>query len=336
MDTDRAREILGVSISDGDEELEAAYRKKVKSHHPDVTDDPDAAGKFRKVQEAKETLEQFRQRERNGDLSGSSDAGRRERQRPDWSDTRRGQTERQSRTERTARASERNSQWSERSRATPGQTDHWVNQETDERTADGDWQYDSTTSRHSASWTAEGVDGTGSYSGARRRGRTGSRTDGRQRRATADQTATADDDADGTNRPLGVRVVQAVGIGSIVYLAFLLALVGAASLLPVATAVTFLAGLGGLAWTGSRYPLSATGTTGLLGLSAVGVLPVGSVYAQLGTVPGISTYSPLGIDMLLALPVTAAAAGIAYRAAVRDGERSADQSAHTAGCNRQQ
>mgnify|MGYP006281798723 CR=1 FL=1 len=311
METDRAREILGVSISDGDEELEAAYREKVKAYHPDVTDDPDAAGKFRKVQEAKETLEQFRQRERNGDLSGSRDAGRRERQRPDWSDAGRGQTDRESRTERSVRTDEYDPQWSERSRSTPGQADQWVNREPDERTADDEWQYESATSRHSASWTADGV--SASESVARRRGRTGNCTGRSRRRATTDRAATTDDDGEGQSRSLGVRVWRAAGIGSMVYLAFLLGLVGAASLLPVATAVTFVAGLGGLAWAGSRYPLSATGTTGLLGLSAVGVLPVGSVYSQ--SVPGISTYSPLGIDMLLVLPITAAAAGIASRLA---------------------
>ncbi len=326
MDTNRAREILGVSISDGDEELEAAYRKKVKAHHPDVTDDPDAAGKFRKVQEAKETLEQFRQRERNGDLARSGDSGRRrERWRPDA-----GREDRQSRTERTARASESDSQWSERSRSTPGQADRWVDRETDERTADGEWQYESATSRHSASWTADGVSGTKSVT--RRRERTGDRIDRSRRRATEDRAATTADDAEQTNAPLGVRVAQAAGIGSVVYLAFLLGLVGTAALLPVATGVTFVAGLGGLAWAGNRYPLSTTGTTGLLGLSAVGVLPLGSVYS--GTIPAIATSSPLGIDIGLTLPVTAAAAGIAYGAAVRDGGRSTDRSAHTAGCNK--
>ncbi|MBX0304085.1 J domain-containing protein [Haloarcula salinisoli] len=333
MDTDRAREILGVSISDGDEELEAAYRQKVKTHHPDVTDDPEAAGKFRKVQEAKETLEQFRQRERTGDRAGSGDSGqRRQRQRPDWADAGRGQTDRRSRTEQTARASESDSQWSERSRSTPGQADQWVNRERDERAADGEWQYESATSRHGASWTADGVSGSGSRSAARRRERTRNRTGRSRSRGSEDQAAATDqagttaDDAEQTNGPLVVRMGYAAGIGSMVYLAFLLALVGTASLLPMATAVTFVAGLGGLAWAGSRYPLSTTGTTGLLGLSAVGVLPVGPVYSLSGTMPGIASYSPLGIDMLLALPIIATAAGIAYGTAVRDGERSTDQS----------
>ncbi|MFC6756710.1 DnaJ domain-containing protein [Halomicroarcula sp. GCM10025894] len=183
MDTDRAREILGVSISDDDEELEAAYREKVKTHHPDVTDDPDAAGKFRKVQEAKETLEQFRQRERNGDLARSGDSGRRrERRRPDWSNAGRGQTDRQSRTERTARASQYDPQWSERSRSTPGHADRWVDRERDDRTAEGEWHYESATSRHSASWTADGVSGTGSRSVTRRGERTASRTSRSRRR----------------------------------------------------------------------------------------------------------------------------------------------------------
>lgn len=50
-------DILGVSKTATDEEIKAAYRKKVKECHPDLhPDDKDAAEKFKEINEANETL----------------------------------------------------------------------------------------------------------------------------------------------------------------------------------------------------------------------------------------------------------------------------------------
>lgn len=50
-------EILGVSKTATDDEIKAAYRKKVKEYHPDLhPDDKDAAEKFKEINEANETL----------------------------------------------------------------------------------------------------------------------------------------------------------------------------------------------------------------------------------------------------------------------------------------
>ena len=47
---------LGVSSSASSELIKAAYRKKAAQYHPDKNPSPDAAARFREVQEAYEVL----------------------------------------------------------------------------------------------------------------------------------------------------------------------------------------------------------------------------------------------------------------------------------------
>ena len=47
---------LGVSRDADEDEIKQAYRKKAAEYHPDVSDDPDADEKFKKVKKAKEVL----------------------------------------------------------------------------------------------------------------------------------------------------------------------------------------------------------------------------------------------------------------------------------------
>jgi molecular chaperone DnaJ len=49
-------DILGVSRDASQEEIQRAYREKASEYHPDVSDDPDAEEKFKKLQTAKEVL----------------------------------------------------------------------------------------------------------------------------------------------------------------------------------------------------------------------------------------------------------------------------------------
>ena len=49
-------DILGVSQDASAEEIKQAYRKKATKYHPDVSDDPDAEAKFKKIQKAKQVL----------------------------------------------------------------------------------------------------------------------------------------------------------------------------------------------------------------------------------------------------------------------------------------
>lgn len=49
-------ELLGVSPEASVEEIEEAYREKVKEYHPDTNDDPDAREMFMRIREAKDVL----------------------------------------------------------------------------------------------------------------------------------------------------------------------------------------------------------------------------------------------------------------------------------------
>ena len=49
-------DVLGVSRDASEDEITQAYREKVSEYHPDVSDEPDAEQKFKKVQKAKDVL----------------------------------------------------------------------------------------------------------------------------------------------------------------------------------------------------------------------------------------------------------------------------------------
>jgi molecular chaperone DnaJ len=77
-------DVLGVSQDASEEDIEAAYRKKAAKYHPDVSDDPNAETKFKKIKKAKEVLtdeekrqaydrmghERFEQAEKRGGFDG--------------------------------------------------------------------------------------------------------------------------------------------------------------------------------------------------------------------------------------------------------------------------
>jgi len=77
-------DVLGVSRDADEAEIEQAYRKKAAEYHPDVSDDPDAEEKFKRIQKAKEVLtdeekrrmydqlghERFQQAEKRGGADG--------------------------------------------------------------------------------------------------------------------------------------------------------------------------------------------------------------------------------------------------------------------------
>jgi len=81
--------VLGVSEDADEDEIKKAYRKKAAEYHPDVSDDPDAEEKFKKIKTAKEVLtddekrrmydrlghEQFVEAEKRGGVGGGG-AGR--------------------------------------------------------------------------------------------------------------------------------------------------------------------------------------------------------------------------------------------------------------------
>jgi molecular chaperone DnaJ len=56
-------DVLGVSPDASTEEIKQAYRKKATEYHPDVSDDPDAEEKFKKIQKAKQVLTDEEKRE---------------------------------------------------------------------------------------------------------------------------------------------------------------------------------------------------------------------------------------------------------------------------------
>ncbi|WIV66902.1 molecular chaperone DnaJ [Natrialbaceae archaeon AArc-T1-2] len=56
-------DVLGVSPDASAEEIKQAYREKATEYHPDVSDDPDAEEKFKKIQKAKQVLTDEEKRE---------------------------------------------------------------------------------------------------------------------------------------------------------------------------------------------------------------------------------------------------------------------------------
>lgn len=56
-------DVLGVSRDADEEEINRAFRRKAAKHHPDVSDDPDAEERFKKIQKAKDVLTDEEQRQ---------------------------------------------------------------------------------------------------------------------------------------------------------------------------------------------------------------------------------------------------------------------------------
>ncbi|MFC3958515.1 molecular chaperone DnaJ [Halovivax cerinus] len=56
-------DVLGVSADASAEEIKRAYREKATEYHPDVSDEPDAEEKFKKIQKAKQVLTDEEKRE---------------------------------------------------------------------------------------------------------------------------------------------------------------------------------------------------------------------------------------------------------------------------------
>src|SRR5262249_17864626 len=56
--------VLGVSRSATDDEIKKAYRQLARQHHPDASDDPEAAARFNEIQLAYDTLRDPERRRR--------------------------------------------------------------------------------------------------------------------------------------------------------------------------------------------------------------------------------------------------------------------------------
>ncbi|MFU8868620.1 molecular chaperone DnaJ [Natronococcus sp.] len=56
-------DVLGVNRDASADEIKSAYREKATEYHPDVSDDPDAEEKFKKIQKAKQVLTDEEKRE---------------------------------------------------------------------------------------------------------------------------------------------------------------------------------------------------------------------------------------------------------------------------------
>jgi molecular chaperone DnaJ len=77
--------VLGVDRDASEDEIERAYREKASEYHPDVSDEPDAEEKFKRVQEAKEVLlddekrrmydQMGHERFKQADKHGATDSG---------------------------------------------------------------------------------------------------------------------------------------------------------------------------------------------------------------------------------------------------------------------
>ena len=82
-------DVLGVDRNAGEDEINRAFRKKAAKYHPDVSDDPDAEEKFKRIQKAKEVLtdeekraaydqmghDRFEQAAKHGGFDGAGAAG---------------------------------------------------------------------------------------------------------------------------------------------------------------------------------------------------------------------------------------------------------------------
>ena len=82
-------EVLGVSRDASEDEIKQAYRQKASKYHPDVSDEPDAEEKFKKIKTAKEVLtdeekrqaydqmghERFEEAEKRGGFDGGGPGG---------------------------------------------------------------------------------------------------------------------------------------------------------------------------------------------------------------------------------------------------------------------
>ena len=82
-------DVLGLSPDASAEEIKRAYREKATEYHPDVSDDPDAEEKFKKIQKAKKVLtdeekrraydrmghDRYEQAEKHGFDAGGAGAG---------------------------------------------------------------------------------------------------------------------------------------------------------------------------------------------------------------------------------------------------------------------